>query len=260
MHQNILGKNVRITEKVKEHIADKILKIKHYSDKIVDASVVCHHEHNDYTAEITLIFYKKILHIKHIDTDLYVAIDAMFDKLEREVKKIKEMMQDHKGPGKDIEPKIDAGSEYDIEVEPIFHKPITDIVEAVMQCDLIGKNHFVYYPIKKSDDAFNVRIGTTPIFLFKCDDGSYIEIARDEDDYYDDEWNEIKIKLAGDHIVEISHNEYELYEHNASKAIETMINEKDKKYIVYINSITNYPECIYRESATKFKIIRVLNF
>ena len=259
MHQHILGRNVRVTENVKKHISDKMFKIKHYSDKIIDASIICEHIHNDYIVEITLIFGKKIFYIKHIDNDLYIAIDALFAKVEREVIKLKEKTQEHRV--KEAHTKSESAHEYDVDIETIFHKPIVDIVEGVMQCKLLGKHYFVYYPIKKTDDMYKVKVGSTPIFLFKSgDDDSYIEIARDDEEYYDDTWSEIEIKLVANHIVEKKKSEYELVEHNASKAIEHLILDKSRNYIVYINSITNYPECIYKESDTKFKIIKVLDF
>ena len=90
MHQNIIGKNVRITKNVREHIANKMQNIKIHADRIIDANIICDYMHGEYTVQGTIAFGKKVFHDKEKEKDLYVAIDAMFQKIEREIRKSKE--------------------------------------------------------------------------------------------------------------------------------------------------------------------------
>ncbi len=266
MHQTIHGKHVRITDNVKKHIAEKMLKLKHYSEHIIDFSIICEHIHNDYNVEIILLFGKKVFCMKHSDTDLYAAIDALFIKVEREVRKHNEKLHDHRESSKDIAAKEAAVEhedhvQYDIEVEIMHRKPIIDIVEAIDQCNAASKSYMGYYPIQKTEDIYNVKISSTPVFIFKNgNNDNYIEIAKNEDEYYDNVWNKIDIKIQNGHAIESSVEEYDLPEFSTSKAVEYLILNKDEKYLVYISSITSRVESVYKESGNRFKVVRPLDF
>ena len=78
MHQNIIGKNVRITKNVREHIANKMQGIKIQADRIIDANIICEHIHEKYIVHGTITFGKKVFHDEEKEKDLYVAIDMMF--------------------------------------------------------------------------------------------------------------------------------------------------------------------------------------
>ncbi len=275
MHQTIHGKHVRITDNVKKHIAEKMLKLKHHSEKIIDSSIICEHIHNDYNVEIIILFGKKVFCMKSSDTDLYAAIDALFIKVEREIRKYNEKMHDHRMSNKDNATKeaivdttdVDAASDdhvqYDIEVETMRAKPVIDVVEAIMQCNANKKQYMGYYPIQKTDDLYSVKIAAVPVFIFKANDSDenhYIEIARNEEEYYDNVWNKMDIKVQNGHAIESNIEEYDMIESSTSKAVEHLIINKDQKFLVYVSSITSHVECVYKEANNKFKVIRTIDF
>ena len=94
MHQNIIGKNVRITKNVREHIANKMQGIKIQADRIIDANIICEHIHEKYIVHGTITLGKKVFHDEEKEKDLYVAIDMMFQKIERKIRKAKEKVID----------------------------------------------------------------------------------------------------------------------------------------------------------------------
>ncbi len=265
MHQTIHGKHVRVTDNVKKHIAEKTLKLKRYDDKIIDCSIICEHIHDDYNVEIILLFGKKVFCMKATDKDLYAAIDAMFIKVERETRKYNEKLHDHRESNKDIAAKEaavehDDHVQYDIEVEIMHRKPIIDTVEAIDQCNAAKKHYMGYYPIQKTEDPYNVKIGSTPVFIFKNGaDDQYIEIAKNEEEYYDNVWLKMDIKVQNGHAIESNVQEYDLGEFSTSKAVEYLILNKEVKFLVYISSITSRVECVYRSTGNHFKVVRPLD-
>ncbi|MPN48593.1 hypothetical protein SDC9_196203 [bioreactor metagenome] len=58
-------------------------------------SVVLSVEKLKQQAEVTLHVPGKDIHVEEAGDDLYAAIDAMFDKLDRQVQKYKQKVQDH---------------------------------------------------------------------------------------------------------------------------------------------------------------------
>lgn len=256
MHQNVIGKNVRLTDNVRKHIASKMQKIKHYSDKILDAHIVCQHIQNDYIVEITLVFGKKVFHTEEVNNDLYVAIDNLFVKIEREVEKMKDKATDHRvrADNAGIEHQSENAIEYDMDVSAVFHKPI-DEVEAMLQLKASDKNFLAYFPILSTGDLYNIKVGGWPVFICKNND-IYIEVSYNE---IEDFWFKKTMKLTDDkHIVEIGVSKYLLEEYTASEAISKL--SDDTKYFVYLNTVVNSIECVYREGEKKIGIIRTRDF
>ena len=64
-------------------------------DQVVDITVFLSVEKLRQRAEINVHVRGKDLFAEATDNDLYVAIDALMDKLDRQVLKYKEMRQDH---------------------------------------------------------------------------------------------------------------------------------------------------------------------
>lgn len=149
MHQNIIGKNVRITKNVREHIANKMQNIKIHADRIIDANIICDYMHGEYTVQGTIAFGKKVFHDKEKEKDLYVAIDAMFQKIEREIRKSKERNID-KSQRAVVDKSMQNDEEdnaYSITSAGIYEKPL-DELDAVLHFKSDKKPYMAYLPIK----------------------------------------------------------------------------------------------------------------
>ena len=257
MHQNIIGKNVRITKNVKEHIANKMQNIKIHADRIIDANIICEHMHGEYTVQGTIAFGKKVFHDKEKEKDLYVAIDAMFQKIEREIRKSKERNIDRSQRAvvdKSIPTDDDDENTYSINSVGIYEKPL-DELDAVLHFNADKKPYMAYLPIKQGEDLYSIKIGKYPVFLFKGDDNKVLEI------YHNDEyWNIDEVSVTSDNNIDASKSEtYLIKEYNVSEAVNYLTDNPDKKFVVYISSITEQAEAVYKESNNSFVLIRIFD-
>ena len=257
MHQNIIGKNVRITKNVKEHIANKMQNIKIHADRIIDANIICEHMHGEYTVQGTIAFGKKVFHDKEKEKDLYVAIDAMFQKIEREIRKSKERNIDRSQRAivdKGAQPDDGDENAYSINSVGIYEKPL-DELDAVLHFNADKKPYMAYLPIKQGDDLYSIKIGKHPVFLFKGDNNKVLEV------YYNDEsWNIDEVSVTADNNIDASKSEdYIIKEYNVSEAVTYLTDNPDKKFVVYISSITDRAEAIYKESDSSFVLIRMFD-
>ena len=162
------------SEALKAYAEEKLDRVAKYIDEPVSVQVF-------FTVE------KKIRHIAEIvisakgittkaseeTNDMYAAIDAVIDKIERQLKRYKEKIKAHKpsndGNGRQISRKVFDAESIEASAEPVVIKTRTEIAkpmsieEAVMQMDLLHKDFIVF------SDADNNEINV----LYRRKDGNF---------------------------------------------------------------------------------------
>ncbi len=102
MNLQLTGHHLEITPPIREYVTAKLDRVTRHFDDAIDASVILSTNKLQHKAEATLHLRGKDLHAESIDTDMYAAIDAMTDKLDRLVIKQKEMRLDKRTQGETI--------------------------------------------------------------------------------------------------------------------------------------------------------------
>lgn len=95
MNLTISGHHLELTPAIREYITGKLERIKRHFDHVIDVSVLLSVEKLRQKAEVTMNLRGKAVHVEAIEGDLYAAIDAMIDKLDRQVLKHKEHLKSH---------------------------------------------------------------------------------------------------------------------------------------------------------------------
>jgi len=94
MSLNLTGKNLPITPALKEHVEEKFESLNKRYPQITSTHIVLLIEHLDQIAEGTLHFHGQELHASANASDMYVAIDQLFEKLSGQMHKHKEKIID----------------------------------------------------------------------------------------------------------------------------------------------------------------------
>jgi putative sigma-54 modulation protein len=95
MNINITGHHIDITPALREHVQQKLERPIRHFDHVTSVHVILSVEKLQQKAEVTLHVKGKDIFADAVDTDLYVAIDQMADKLDRQVLKHKEKVTNH---------------------------------------------------------------------------------------------------------------------------------------------------------------------
>ena len=93
MNLNLTGRHMEITPAIREHVIGKLDKVKRHFDNVIDVNVILSVEKLQQKAEATLNISGKTLFAESEDGNLYVAIDALIDSLDRQVLKHKEKFE-----------------------------------------------------------------------------------------------------------------------------------------------------------------------
>lgn len=170
MKIKITGKNMDITDALKEITFKKIGKLDKYFQEDVDTNVTFSVEKNRQIIEVTINLPGTILRAEEYSDDMYNSIDKAVDVLEGQIRKYKTKLQKRYQNGETIRfeniepmPKL---KEEDIpklvKVKRFAMKPM-DAEEAILQMELLRHNFFVF--MNGETDEVNV--------VYKRKDGNY---------------------------------------------------------------------------------------
>jgi putative sigma-54 modulation protein len=95
MNINLTGHHVDITDSMRDYVNNKFDRLERHFDHVTDVHVVLGVEKLRHKAEATMHISGGTLFADSIEEDMYAAIDALVDKLDRQVKKHKEKLTDH---------------------------------------------------------------------------------------------------------------------------------------------------------------------
>jgi putative sigma-54 modulation protein len=96
MQLNISGHHLDITEALKEHTLEKLAKIKHHFDQVINVNMILEVEKDTQKAEATIHVSGADLFAKAESNDMYVSIDQLVNKLDTQIKKHKEKLHNHR--------------------------------------------------------------------------------------------------------------------------------------------------------------------
>jgi putative sigma-54 modulation protein len=90
MNLNLSGHHLEITPAIREHVLSKINKIKRHFDNVIDVNIILSVDKLKQKAEANVHLSGKTIFVECDDANLYVAIDTLVEKLDRQILKHKE--------------------------------------------------------------------------------------------------------------------------------------------------------------------------
>lgn len=95
MNLNITGHHVDVTQPIHDYVTSKLDRVIRHFDHVTSVHVILSVEKLIQKAEVTLHVKGKDIYADSTGADLYASIDAMVDKLDRQVVRYKEKVTDH---------------------------------------------------------------------------------------------------------------------------------------------------------------------
>lgn len=100
MNFTISGHHLDITPALKEYVLTKLDRVTRHFDQVVDVNVLLSIENKKekerrQKAEVTLHVKGRDIFVEDAQEDMYAAIDQVMDKLDRQVVRHKDKLQDH---------------------------------------------------------------------------------------------------------------------------------------------------------------------
>jgi len=153
MQVNITFRHLESTEALKAHVFDKVQHIQKYIDRPSEAHAVLYVENLHHHADITMKAGPFFLRGRAKSEDMYASIDLAADKIERQLKKHKEKLKNHKATAiphgwvpvnvRHEILKLEAPSDRVVKSSRFQAKPMS-LDEAILQMDLIDSSFYVF--------------------------------------------------------------------------------------------------------------------
>ncbi len=96
MQISLTGHHVEITDALRSYVDSKFERLERHFDKVTNVHVILTVEKLRQKAEATLHLNGNDIFADAIEEDMYAAIDGLVDKLDRQVKKHKEKVTNHR--------------------------------------------------------------------------------------------------------------------------------------------------------------------
>jgi putative sigma-54 modulation protein len=166
------------SEALKSYAEEKLERVKKYIDEPIVVQVFLTVEKIRHSAEVTITAKGITIKAAEETNDMYASVDAVSDKIERQLRRFKERIKAHK-PSSDTRERqvqksiVEAQSIEESATEPVviktksFSMKPMSVEEAVMQMELLHKDFLVY--TEASTENINV--------VYRRKDGNYGLIA-----------------------------------------------------------------------------------
>jgi len=161
------------SDALKSYADEKLERVKKYIDEPVVAQVFMTVEKIRHCAEVTITAKGITIKASEETNDMYSAVDAVVDKIERQLRRYKERIKAHKPASesrdRQVKKSIVAAESIEQQQEPVVIRTKTfsikpmSVDEAVMQMDLLHKDFLVF------TDAVTDNISV----IYRRKDGNY---------------------------------------------------------------------------------------
>lgn len=165
----VSGRNLEVTDALKDSVISKLERFGKYFRDDIEAQATLSVEKNRQIVEITIPLNGTILRAEEETADMYNSIDSAIDKLHKQIEKHKTKLQKRYHSHDTIRfeqiPNIAIEDEEKsklVKTKRFAVKPM-DPEEAVLQMDLLGHNFFVF----SNADTDEVNV------VYKRKDGNY---------------------------------------------------------------------------------------
>lgn len=162
-----VGRNIEITEGMKQAVEEKFSRLGNYFDCEKEARIVMSTQKNNHKIEVTIYINDLIIRAEEVTDDMYVSMDLIVDKLERRIRKQKTRLQKkyHKTIRNQefdvFDDYVEENTNEIVKRKNINSKPMSDD-EAIMQLELLNHDFYVY-----------LNLSGAPTVIYRRKDGNY---------------------------------------------------------------------------------------
>jgi putative sigma-54 modulation protein len=133
MQISVTFRQIEPSEALKNYVTDRLNKFKRYLDGPVEAHVVLGLEKFRHLADVTIDSNGRIIKGREENADMYAAIDLVMDKIDMQLKKLRERMREKGDRSRASAPAMAA--EESPELPPVKRKrvevPVMELADAV---------------------------------------------------------------------------------------------------------------------------------
>lgn len=168
----IVGRNVLVTEAIKNYVLEKLSKIQRFHTHILDLRMTIEAQKLEQVVSIVLRFEHFKIKVQASTTDMYASIDLAIDKLQTQLRRWKERIQDHQRT---------AMKTIDMMVN-VIRKPFNELEEFNADITLAEKEQEKMHAVIKTEKRPLKELTQMEAIMKMELSGDYFLVFRSEED------------------------------------------------------------------------------
>jgi putative sigma-54 modulation protein len=106
MNLHLSGHHLDLTPAIRSYVLEKLGRATRHFDQVIDVNVIMSVDKLRHKVEVSVHVAGRDIHVESVDADMYAAIDALADKLDRQIVKHKEKLTTHRHEAEPIKRQI----------------------------------------------------------------------------------------------------------------------------------------------------------
>ena len=187
---NILGRNVYVTDSMKDHAFEKLSKIERFHNHIMDIHVTMDVQKMEQSVVIMLHLDHFRVKVAASSTDMYASIDKAIEKLQAKIRRWKSRIQDHHQKARKV---------VDMQIN-VLKRPFTDVdfineaieienaaqeMEEYQVPAIIGTDSRPMKVLTTEEAIMKMELSDDGFMLFRCEEDKKLKVIyRRKDGHY----------------------------------------------------------------------------
>lgn len=183
----IVGRNVFVTEAMKNHAFDKLSKLDHFRNHVTELHVTLDIQKLEHICIIVMKFDHFKIKVACSSSDMYASIDRAVDKLKSKISRWKSRIQDHHKKGLkvvDMEVNVlrrpfDTIEEYNEEIESENKK---ELEEEYQPPKIIGNDKRALKTLTAEEAIMKMELSGDPFMIFRAEEDRKLKVIYRRND------------------------------------------------------------------------------
>lgn len=187
----VTGRHVSVTQAMKDYALEKVSKLDKFSDRIIEANVIMDIQKLDHKVEIILKVNNFRIVAAAATTDMYASIDLAVEKMERQLLRYKEKLNNHQSKGVTevdmnvnvIRPHLnDEVEEVNLDIE---EENLNKLVKSYLPHQIVAKEKMPLKILNIDEAIMKMELSQDVFLIFKCEEDKEIKVMyRRKDGHY----------------------------------------------------------------------------
>jgi len=146
----LMGRNIEVTDAMRQYAEEKISRLSRITDQIVDASIIMSYDSNKHAGspakvEVQLNVPGSVIRAEERALDTYAATDLVAEKLERQLQRYKDRVLDQRAPAVPV-PTETEPEERDPQITRVKRHVLRPMApeDAAIQMEALGHDFFLF--------------------------------------------------------------------------------------------------------------------
>lgn len=166
----VTGRHVHITDGMREHAVQRLNKLEHIADKIIDIHVTMDIQKLDHRVDILLKYGSTLIRSHAVSDDMYISIDEAVNKLERQLKKYKNKLHDYHRKGHPIK-EVPVAVYAPIEEETASSKKAPETYHRI-----IATEHQRLRILTEDEAIMKMEFSLEPVMVYRSENSGQIQV------------------------------------------------------------------------------------